>query len=112
MQASPDTGFHRQKDPVYPKGKHLTVEYADGTKVIATDEDFNIKQSGHSISIPCGPKLFMDILRSGRQPEDMLYAVINSPEWQELAGIAIQHCLMMRSEGHPLMTLEGHIMDG
>ena len=94
------------------EGKHLTVEYADGTKVVASDEDFDINQNGRSISIPCGPKLFMDILHSGRQPEEMLYAVISSPEWQELARIAIEHCLMMRSEGQPPMMLEGHIIDG
>ncbi|MYC37032.1 MAG: hypothetical protein F4X66_08990 [Chloroflexi bacterium] len=101
-----------RSDGTRVEGKHLTVEYADGTKVTASDEDFDIKQNGRSISIPCGPKLFMDILRSGKQPEEMLYAVISSPEWQELARVMISSIAEMRSEGQPPMVIEGHIVGG
>ena len=94
------------------EAEYLTVEFKDGTRVEASGQEFDLTQNGRSISIPCGPKLFRDILFSGKQPDEFLYAVISSPEWQELARVAIEHCLMMRSEGHPPMILEGHIMDG
>ena len=93
------------------EGKYLSVEYHDGTRVEASDQEFDLKQNGRSISILCGPKLFRDIMSSGKQPEQILYAVISSPDLQELARVVIEQCLMMRSEGHPPMMLEGHIMD-
>ena len=94
------------------EGKYLRVEFADGTKVEASDEEFSLNQSGRSISIPCGPKLFMEILRLGRQPEEVLYAIISSPEGQEIARAAIEQCLMMRSEGQPPAMFEGYIING
>ena len=94
------------------EAEYLTVEYSDGTKLEASSQDFGIKQEGRSISIPCGPKLFRDIMFSGKQPDEIVYAVISSPEWQELARVTIEHCLMMRSESQPPMVLEGHIMFG
>ena len=53
----------------------------------------------------------MEIMRLGRQPEEVVYAIISSPEGQEIARAVIEQCLMMRSEGHPPVMLEGYIMN-
>ena len=48
------------------EGKYLSMEYPDGTRVEASDQEFDLKQNGRSISILCGPKLFRDIMSSGK----------------------------------------------
>ena len=92
------------------EGEYLTVEFSDGSIVTASSQEFGITQDSRSVSIPCGPKILSEIFSSGKRLDEIVYAVISSPDWQELARVAIEYCLQLRG-GEFLMQLEGQIMD-
>ena len=92
------------------EAEYLTVEFPDGSRVTASSQEFGITQDGRSVSIPCGLKFLTEIFSSGKKLDEAIYAVLSSPEWQELARVAIEYCLQFRG-GEFLMQLEGQIID-
>ena len=92
------------------EAKHIRMEYPDGLRIMASDEDFDIDQDGPSVLIRIGQRIFMDMVSSGKAFEQALPAVIISADSQELARVAIDLCLQVRGGDYP-MQLEGQIID-
>ena len=93
------------------ESEHLTVEFPDGTKVTASGQDFDVEQDDRSVSIPCTAKIIAEILASGRRLDEAAYAVLSSPDGQELVRVAIEFCLQLRG-GDYAMRLEGQLVVG
>ena len=92
------------------EAKHITIEYPDGTKVTGSDQDFDIDQDGPSAFIKIGRGIITEMVSSGKVLEQVLTAVLISPDSQELARVAVDLCLQLRG-GDYLMQLEGQIID-
>ena len=92
------------------ESENLTVEFPDGTKVTASGQDFDIEQDDRSIYIPCTARIVTEILASGRRLDEIAYAVLSSPDGQELVRVAIEFCLQLRGGGYA-MRLEGQMVD-
>ena len=88
-----------------------TLTRPDGTKVTAWGQDFEIEQGGRSVSIPCTARIIAEILSSGRRLDEVAYAVLSSPDGQELVRVAIEFCLQLRG-GDYAIRLEGQLVDG
>ena len=97
-------------DGTKAEAKHIRIEYPDGRRIIASDEDFDIDQDGASVLIRIGQRIFMKMVSAGKAYEDVPAAVFISPDLQELARVAIDLCLHLRG-GDYLVQLEGQIID-
>ena len=92
------------------EAKHITIEYPDGIKVTESDQDFDMDQDGPSVFIRIGQGIFTEMVSSGKSFEQVLTAVLISPDLQEVARVAVDLCLQLRG-GDYLMRLEGQIID-
>ena len=92
------------------EAKHITMEYPDGIRIVASDEVFDIDQDGPSVFIRIGQGIITEMVSSGKVFEQVLTAVLISPDSQELARVAVDLCLQLRG-GDYLMQLEGQIID-
>ena len=92
------------------ESEHLRVEFPDGTKGAASGQDFDAQQDGSPVSIPCTNRIIAQIPSAGNRLDEVAYAVLSSPDGEEMVRMAIELCLQLRGGGYA-MRLEGRLVD-